>query len=122
MKSNKLVWVFGALMACGEAPDQSVELPQRISDAVPFAYPLTLWDNNIQGQTDLALRISQLGVVDSVVISRSSGYAEFDSAAVQGARNMKFTPGKKGQQRVAMWTKLPVRFTRDTLKMGLTNE
>lgn len=119
MKSRKLFWVFGALLACGGEVDQSMELPERMSDSLPFVYPIELWDHNIQGQTDLMLRISELGAVDSVVISHSSGYAEFDSAAVQGARSMRFTPGKKGEQRVPMWTKLPVRFTRDTLKMGL---
>lgn len=108
------------LCACGQKQvAQEVELPQTLSDSLPFVYPVNLWDQNIQGQTDLLLEISETGVVDSVVVEHSSGYAEFDSAAVQGARTMKFTPGKQGDRRVAMWTKLPVRFARDTLKMGL---
>lgn len=108
------------IAACeGQPPAQSIDLPQPLSDSLPFVYPVVLWDQNIQGQTDLLLRITETGAVDSVVVQHPSGYAEFDSAAVQGARTMKFTPGKMGERRVALWTKLPVRFARDTIKMGL---
>ena len=116
--------VLMILSGCGskEVP-QPVELPQLINDSLPFTYPLVLWDNGISGETTLLLRISELGAVDSAVVSKSSGYAEFDSAAVQGARTMRFTPGKQGERRVAMWTKLPVSFARDTTKkMGLGGE
>ncbi len=109
----------GVVLGCAEKPAARFELPQPLSDSMPFVYPLDLWDHNIAGQTMLLVRISELGAVDSVLVSRSSGYAEFDSAAVQGVRLMKFTPGRQGERRVAMWTKLPVRFARDTLKMGL---
>lgn len=90
-----------------------------MSDSTPFVYPVQLWDRQVSGQTILLLRISELGAVDSVMIATPSGYEQFDSAAVQGARTMKFTPGRQGERRVAMWTKLPVRFARDTVAMGL---
>lgn len=111
--------LYALAVGCAEQPQATTELPQLLSDSLPFVYPVVLWDQNIQGQTDLLLRISDAGAVDSVVIAKPSGYAEFDSAAVQGARIMKFTPGKMGERRVSMWTKLPVTFARDTLKMGL---
>jgi TonB family protein len=47
-------------------------------------------------------------------VSRSSGYSDFDSAAVNGARRLRFTPGQRGDRRIAMWTKIPVRFSRDS--------
>lgn len=90
-----------------------------MSDSTPFVYPVDLWDRNVSGQTILLLRISELGAVDSVMIATPSGQPAFDSAAVQGARTMRFTPGRQGERRVAMWTKLPVRFARDTIAMGL---
>ena len=114
------------LCACGGAPEIPIEPPQLMSDSTPFVYPVNLWDRNMSGQTILLLRISELGVVDSVMIATPSGQPGFDSAAVQGARAMKFTAGRQGERRVAMWTKLPVRFARDTAnQMGLgqdTNE
>ena len=110
------------LAACGQQPAVPIEPPQSMSDSTPFVYPVDLWDQNVSGQTILLLRISELGVVDSVMIDTPSGHAQFDSAAVQGARTMKFTPGRQGERRVAMWTKLPVRFARDTVAMGLGAE
>jgi TonB family protein len=115
-------WVAGALLcaACEEPNEAPIEPPEALSDSVPFAYPIELWDHNISGQTVLLLRISELGVVDSVAIATPSGYWEFDSAAVQGARALRFAPGRQGERRVAMWTRLPVRFARDTTpRMGL---
>ena len=116
------------LTACGGSEEEDVPIspPEAISDSAAFVYPIALWDEKISGETLVLMRISALGEVDSVVVSKGSGYAEFDSAAVQGARAMKFTAGRQGERRVAMWTKLPVRFARDTAnQMGLgqdTNE
>lgn len=121
MRECKSAWVLLALVlgACARQRAERVELPQAISDAMPFVYPITLWDDKIEGQVMLSLRITDTGAVDSVLVTRSSGYVEFDSAAVKGAHIMKFTPGKQGERRVAMWTRLPVTFARDTMKMGL---
>jgi TonB family protein len=112
--------IAAGVAACDGESDVPIEPPEALSDTVPFTYPLELWDHNISGQTMLLLRISELGVVDSVVVATPSGYWEFDSAAVQGARIMRFAPGRQGERRVAMWTRLPVRFVRDTTpRMGL---
>jgi periplasmic protein TonB len=111
-----------ASAACGEKEQPPIEPPEPLSENIPLVYPLELWDQNISGQTVVLLRISELGAVDSVSVATSSGYEEFDSAAVRGVRTMQFTPAKQGDRRVAMWTKLPVRFSRDTLKMGLERE
>jgi len=121
MRACVCAMTLAIVVGCGggEEATAEVELPQPMSDAMPFIYPLDLWDNMIAGQVMLLMRISDAGVVDSVVVQRTSGYAEFDSAAVQGARLLRFTPGKQGERRVAMWTKLPVTFARDTVNMGL---
>jgi TonB family protein len=119
MANLRVAFLAMLFMACGGQPDIPIEPPQSMSDSTPFLYPVELWDRNVSGQTILLLRISELGVVDSVMISTPSGQQAFDSAAVQGARTMKFTPGRQGERRVAMWTKLPVRFARDTIAMGL---
>ena len=44
----------------------------------------------------------------------SSGHAELDSIAVRGARNLRYDPATEGEQPVAVWAMLPVRFTRST--------
>lgn len=83
--------------------------------ASPFAYPVELWDMKIEGEAMLMVRVTEVGGVDSAYVLTSSGFAEFDSAAVQGAHALRFSPGRQGQKRIAMWTRLPVRFSMDTL-------
>jgi TonB family protein len=58
------------------------------------------------------VRVTDTGAVDSVYVLEPSGQAAFDSAAVRGVRNLKFAPGRRGDDRIAMWARLPVRFTR----------
>jgi periplasmic protein TonB len=83
-------------------------------DPTPIEYPVALWDMKVQGETELMVHVNHFGDVDSVLVSKTSGYAAFDSAAVAGARKLRFTPGRKGDRHVAMWTKLPVRFAQDS--------
>ena len=35
---------------------------------MPFVYPVELWDHKISGQTIVLIRVSELGVVDSVMV------------------------------------------------------
>jgi TonB family protein len=56
------------------------------------------------------VRVTEEGAVDSVYVLESSGQAAFDSAAVHGALDLRFHPGRKDERRVAMWARLPVRF------------
>lgn len=109
-----------ALGACG-GNGATVEEPVPMPDPTPIEYPVALWDQRVQGETELMIRVNEHGDVDSVFVSKPSGYAEFDSAAVAGARDLRFTPGRRGERRVAMWTKMPVRFAQDsTATMGPT--
>jgi TonB family protein len=86
----------------------------------PFQYPLELWDLEVEGETLVMLHVTELGVVDSVYVDESSGFAGFDSAAVRGAMRLRFAPGRQGERRVDVWTRLPVVFQRDTTpKYGL---
>lgn len=98
---------------CGGGVEEPVELPQPLTTESPFEFPVSLWDEGVEGETRLMVHVTTLGEVDSVFVKDSSGYAEFDSAAVAGVGNLRFTPGRKGQKRVGHWVVLPVRFTRD---------
>jgi TonB family protein len=101
------------IAACGEEPG-ALEEPVPMPDPTPVEYPVALWDRKVQGETELLVHVNQWGDVDSVLVSKASGYAEFDSAAVTGARRLRFTPGRRGDRHVAMWTKVPVRFAQDS--------
>lgn len=92
----------------GEAGE--VEAPVPMPDPTPIEYPVELWDRRVEGETEVMIHVNQFGDVDSVLVSVTSGYAQFDSAAVRGARRLRFTPGRQGDRRVAMWTRIPIRF------------
>jgi TonB family protein len=109
----------GALLLCVLLPaceptTEEVQPPIPIPDPTPIAYPTGLWDRGVQGETEVLIHIDEMGDVDSVLVSKSSGYSDFDSAAVNGVRRLRFTPGQRGDRRVAMWTRIPVRFSQDS--------
>lgn len=119
LRGELLLALSLAALACGAPPEEDIEPPQVLTDSVPFVYPADLWDHNISGQTVLLVRVSATGQVDSVAIDTGSGYPEFDSAAVHGARDLRFIAARQGERRIPMWTKVPVRFARDTTRMGI---
>ena len=97
--------------ACG--PDGPVEQPELVPGTAAVEYPTDLWDARMEGEAVLMVRVTDAGIVDSVYVEESSGFAAFDSAAVRGSREMRFMPGRQGGQRMAMWTRLPIRFRRE---------
>ncbi len=96
------------LAACGE--EEPVTQPEVISVESPFRFPVSLWDEAVQGETVVMVHVTDTGGVDSVYVLEPSGHAAFDSAAVSGAYELKFAPGRRGDRRIAAWARLPVRF------------
>jgi TonB family protein len=111
------VAVLLVLAACG-GPPEPIKQPELMPDASPFVYPVALWDQQLNGETLLMVHVTREGIVDSVTVFSGSGHAEFDSAAVAGARKLRFVPGRRGERPVDMWAKLPVRFWRDSTTVG----
>jgi periplasmic protein TonB len=101
-------------VGCGDRDGAAVEAPSPMPDPTPIEYPVELWDRRVQGETEVMIHVNHYGDVDSVLVSKTSGYAEFDSAAVNGVRKLRFTPGRKGDRHVPMWTKMPIRFAQDS--------
>jgi TonB family protein len=103
-----------AHVACGGEEDAAVRQPVPMPDPTPIDFPVALWDRQVEGRTEIMVRVNELGDVDSVYVDKPSGFIEFDSAAVAGARRLRFTPGRRGDRHVAMWIRLPVEFARDS--------
>ena len=104
-----------SLSACEADPQGGVEPPAPMPDASPFEYPIELWEQQAEGETMLLVHVTERGDVDSVSVDVSSGLAAFDSAAVRGARRLRFSPARQGELRIPAWTRVPVRFRVDTL-------
>ena len=127
------VWCLG----CGgpddappaDAPEDSLitraptiadtSLPTVVSEGSPFSYPVELWDRGVEGETELMILVSDMGEVDSAYVSHESGVAQFDSAALAGARQLRFSPARSGEQRIAKWIKVPIRFSRGAATVGV---
>jgi TonB family protein len=96
--------------ACGT--EREIEQPRPLFGEVPIEYPLHMWDQDMEGETLLRVRVSDVGAIDSVEVLESSGYASFDSAAVAGARQLQFTPARQDGKRIAVWAEVPVHFSK----------
>ncbi len=84
--------------------------PAPLSTESPFRYPIELWDRGVEGETTLMVHVTARGVVDTAYVLVSSGEPVLDSAAIAGSRDLRFAPARRGENRVAMWARLPVRF------------
>jgi protein TonB len=101
---------LAALVVFGCGPDGPVELPRTLPGPSPVEYPVELWDLGLEGETIIMVLVNEAGSVDSVFVDRGSGFEDFDSAAVRGGRQMRFSPARRGDDRVTMWVRVPVRF------------
>lgn len=96
--------------ACGR--DMEIEQPRPLYGETPIEYPITLWDRGIEGETLLRVRVNDMGSVDSVEVVESSGHVALDSAAVRGAKDLRFSPGRRNGRRIEVWAHVPVHFSR----------
>lgn len=95
------------ITACADGvPDT----PPRQITSSPFQYPEELWDAGVEGETILEIHVSALGTVDSATVQTSSGFEAFDSAAINGAPDLRFEPARRGEDSVAVTVLLPVQF------------
>jgi len=99
-----------AFASCGV--EGEIEQPTPLYGEVPIDYPLHLWDQDTEGETLLRVRVTDTGDVDSVEVVRSSGHDDFDAAAVEGARTLRFTPARKDGKRIRVWARVPVHFSK----------
>ena len=100
---------LAVLAAC--AGDREIDQPAPLGE-VPIVYPLSLWDQGIEGETLLRVRVTDVGQVDSVEVVESSGHAAFDSAAIAGARELRFEPARQDGKRIRVWARVPVHFSK----------
>lgn len=107
------IWILAPIVlgsAC--AGDQQIERPTPLYGEVPIEYPVELWDQDVEGETLLRVRVTDTGRVDSVEVLDPSGHSAFDSAAIAGARELRFQPARRNGKRIEVWAEVPVHFSK----------
>lgn len=120
-----LLLIIGAPVACIGEKEQKViregfeavarrpdELPVMLNKRPPFQYPATLLAKKVQANVTLRIHIDIDGKVvpESTTVEESSKHIELDSAAVRGARELRFVPAKKHGQPISVSLLFPVFF------------
>jgi protein TonB len=126
--ANRHLGRIGAVavaVAIGCGGEGEIDQPTPLLGQMPIEYPLHMWDQDMEGETLLRVRVGDTGAVDSVEVVESSGYESFDSAAVAGARKLRFTPARRNGKRIEVWAEVPVRFSKrprpDTLAVAMSD-
>ena len=73
-------------------------------------YPAMLRNAGIGGTVEVWFFISEEGRVLNSRVSKSSGHAQLDEAALKVADVVLFTPALNRDQRVQVWIQLPITF------------
>lgn len=88
----------------------SFHVPVMLNERPPFDYPEAAWREGVGGETRLRIHIARDGAVDSAYVLSSSGHPALDSAALAGARRLRYRPARQGGDSIAVWAVLPVRY------------
>ena len=86
--------------------------PVAINPVSPVEYPVPLLEQGIEGRVILRLYADSLGDLagDSIRVSESSGYPALDSAAVRGAKGLRFSPALRRGRPIGGAFLQPVHF------------
>jgi len=94
----------------GAPPDQ--EPPVALNADSPIQYPPRLYDQKVEGDVMLRLFVDSAGrlMPESSRVAESSGYPALDSAALSGARRLRFAPARRHGLSIATAFLQPVEF------------
>lgn len=91
--------------------------PSGIREAIPLyrdnpppRYPRIARRRGYEGTVVLEVLVNTEGKVADYRIIRSCGHSVLDKAAVKSIRNWLFEPGMRGDKKMEMWVKVPIRF------------
>jgi protein TonB len=96
--------------AAGTGAGAGLVAPQPTERAAP-RYPEPARLAGLQGTVVLRARVTAEGAVAEVVIDRSTGSAELDTAAVEALRRWRFEPARRAGQPVEVWILVPIQFS-----------
>ncbi len=82
----------------------------EVTAALRREYPPILRVNGIGGTVVMWFFIDEEGMVQDTRVSQSSGWEQFDEAALKVADVLRFSPALNREQRVQVWIEVPITF------------
>ncbi len=101
--------MVGFISCGGNASLLDYKAPKVIIDR-DLNYPLDAQIEKIEGSALVGVFVSDLGFAQETRIVRSSGNAMLDSAAIEYAKSVKYTPASLKGKPVSSWTHLELRY------------
>lgn len=96
------------------APVEAVLEPPRADAAYlrnpPPAYPRRLLKRGVEGEVLVRAEVQDDGRCSQVRLKESSGYRQFDEAALSAVRDWRFVPARRGADSVVAWVDVPIEF------------
>ena len=96
-----------------DLPSQRPEFRNRLDTGreISRRYPPWLRDRRIEGRVVLMLFIDERGRILRRRVAESSGYCEFDLAALEVAKSMRFSPAVARGEPTPVWVSMPITFS-----------
>ena len=88
----------------------TVDSKPKVTSHSPMEYPATALKDGIKGFVIINLLIAKDGSVELAKVLESNPEGVFDSTAINGVRNWRFTPAKYKGKPVKVWAKQKVSF------------
>lgn len=73
-------------------------------------YPDSARRDGAQGVTLLKVRVLESGRVDQVIVEKSAGHPDLDESAREAVKKWRFEAARRGNEPIAVWVLLPVKF------------
>lgn len=90
--------------------EPSIRNREAVVRALQREYPSTLRDAGVVGRVVMYVFVNEDGVADEVRVAETSGFDQFDRAALRVAATFEFNPAMNQGQAVAVWALVPVTF------------
>lgn len=83
--------------------------PMYRTNPSPY-YPRLARKRGYEGTVVLEVLVDPSGKVKDLQVFKSGGYAILDKAAADSVKDWLFEPGMRGDEKLEMWVKIPIRF------------
>ncbi len=104
----------GIVEGLGEDSDLIISGPvskRVVIRPVKPKYPAWAEDKGVEGEVELKFWVAPEGMVTSVELTRTSGYPDFDSRAMEALKKWLFSPLGKNEEQKAQWGTITIKYS-----------